>query len=709
MGPINVVVQDANNLTLEVTPTAETSIVLDRGVVGPVGMVWKGNWSSATAYNVNDAVYYAAGNASYICILANTNQVPTNTTYWQLLVSGAGDVTGAVSSTDNALARFDGTTGKLIQNSVGILSDAGALTGLTTVDTTNLEVASVKAQDGTAAFAIANTTGVVSIDDTKLTLQDNTDTTKKAQFELSGITTATTRTYTLPNLTGSLATIGTLTQTFSGATTFSNAFTLSSATAAIALGTSQTTGTLSLGGAAQTGAITLGQSTASQTTNIQAGAAASGSTKTINFGTGGLSGSTTTINIGTDVSGATSNTLVSGGLSASGNVGIGTTSPQAKTDISASAPILRLTSTNTTLADDQLAAGIQFYQSDVDAPAVGASIQAYGQGPFGQLNLRFATGANTERMRLDSFGNLGIGTTTPQSTLDVFGDLRLSNNGGAIIADNLQLQSNTANSGTNINVRPSGSGNFAGVECQNGNGGDFARFTFGVQSSNTGYISGDVGGSGFYGNFSLTLGGGTGGMYWTTQGDVGLGTTSPVNRSSFRGFTANAANGSFVTLQGNGTSYGEILADVNGVQVSSVAAKPLILKTNDTDRVTIDSVGSTYIELGNLWQYTPAPTSKAAVATLTAAELFTGILNTTGTTYTVTVPTGTNIDAFYPQVPAVNIGFDFYVINTATGTITFAVNTGVTALGALTIPTATSAQFRFRRTAANTYIMYRLR
>lgn len=45
-----------------------------------------------------------------------------------------GDVTGPASSTDNALARFDSTTGKIIQNSVAILSDAGALTGVTQMD-----------------------------------------------------------------------------------------------------------------------------------------------------------------------------------------------------------------------------------------------------------------------------------------------------------------------------------------------------------------------------------------------------------------------------------------------------------------------------------------------------------------------------------------------------------------------------------------------
>ena len=41
--------------------------------------------------------------------------------------SSSGDVVGPASSTDNALVRFDGTTGKLIQNSTATLSDTGAL------------------------------------------------------------------------------------------------------------------------------------------------------------------------------------------------------------------------------------------------------------------------------------------------------------------------------------------------------------------------------------------------------------------------------------------------------------------------------------------------------------------------------------------------------------------------------------------------------
>lgn len=41
--------------------------------------------------------------------------------------SGSGDVVGPASATDNALCRFDTTTGKLIQNSTATLSDAGVM------------------------------------------------------------------------------------------------------------------------------------------------------------------------------------------------------------------------------------------------------------------------------------------------------------------------------------------------------------------------------------------------------------------------------------------------------------------------------------------------------------------------------------------------------------------------------------------------------
>lgn len=57
---------------------------------------------------------------------------------WEPGTGGTGDVTGAASSTDNAVVRFDGTTGKVIQNSTVTLDDNGNFVNVNSIglDTT---------------------------------------------------------------------------------------------------------------------------------------------------------------------------------------------------------------------------------------------------------------------------------------------------------------------------------------------------------------------------------------------------------------------------------------------------------------------------------------------------------------------------------------------------------------------------------------------
>lgn len=94
-------------------------------------ITWRNVYDTGTTYNVNDAVFYDG--SSYICILESTGNLPTNDTYWDLMAqegaagAGSGDVSGPSSATDNAIARFDTTTGKLIQNSSVTIDDSGSI------------------------------------------------------------------------------------------------------------------------------------------------------------------------------------------------------------------------------------------------------------------------------------------------------------------------------------------------------------------------------------------------------------------------------------------------------------------------------------------------------------------------------------------------------------------------------------------------------
>lgn len=53
---------------------------------------------------------------------------------------GSGDVVGPASSTDNAITRYDGTTGKLLQNSGVTISDANVVSGATQLNVDNLRL-----------------------------------------------------------------------------------------------------------------------------------------------------------------------------------------------------------------------------------------------------------------------------------------------------------------------------------------------------------------------------------------------------------------------------------------------------------------------------------------------------------------------------------------------------------------------------------------
>jgi hypothetical protein len=102
-----------------------------------------------------------------------------------------------------------------------------------------------------------------------------------------------------------------------------------------------------------------------------------------------------------------------------------------------------------------------------------------------------------------------------------------------------------------------------------------------------------------------------------------------------------------------------------------------------------------------------APVTKAAAATLTAAELTNGIVIYSGATASITLPTVAETEVLVSSAKT-NSAFDISFINTGAGTLTIAVGTGWTLVGTVTSATLTSAIWRARKTGDGTWSLYRI-
>ena len=105
------------------------------------------------------------------------------------------------------------------------------------------------------------------------------------------------------------------------------------------------------------------------------------------------------------------------------------------------------------------------------------------------------------------------------------------------------------------------------------------------------------------------------------------------------------------------------------------------------------------------------PIAKAASATLTIAELLSLLITTSGTAaMTLTLPTGTLTEAGLIPAFAVNESFDWNLLNAGTSlaAVMLAAGTGHTIQGAAAVAIGTSAGWRTRKTAANTFVTYRM-
>lgn len=103
-----------------------------------------------------------------------------------------------------------------------------------------------------------------------------------------------------------------------------------------------------------------------------------------------------------------------------------------------------------------------------------------------------------------------------------------------------------------------------------------------------------------------------------------------------------------------------------------------------------------------------APVAKTAAATLTAAELATGIVTYTGAAVALTVPLGADLDTAFSSMKT-DSSFDFSIINIGgTNAATVTANTGCTLVGVAAVSANSSCVWRVRKTGTATYVFYRI-
>ena len=206
-------------------------------------------------------------------------------------------------------------------------------------------------------------------------------------------------------------------------------------------------------------------------------------------------------------------------IDTSGNVGIGTTSPGYKLVTASSAINSKIEIQNTsTAASTSKTSALQFTGTDTSG-TIKESGDIYiipADNDYVGSNMTFYTrGSDTlsERMRITSSGNVGIGTTSPGQNLTVVGSIEATN---IIIADN-QIQF-----GSNSNIWYQAGGNQATL--RSGASGNYTYFNF-ISNAQIPLIGGST----------LTFSGNSGSnehMRIATNGSVGIGDSNPFSTLS---------------------------------------------------------------------------------------------------------------------------------------------------------------------------------
>ena len=138
--------------------------------IGSLKFNWKGAYNGSTAYAVDDVTEY--NGSSYICILASTGNLPTNTTYFQPMATKGTDGTdvGTTITTQGDILYRDGSG--LQRLAAGTASQvlqtggAGANPSWTTMSSDMVKIGSTDITSSTASVIFQHGTNGVVIDNT---------------------------------------------------------------------------------------------------------------------------------------------------------------------------------------------------------------------------------------------------------------------------------------------------------------------------------------------------------------------------------------------------------------------------------------------------------------------------------------------------------------------------------------------------------------